>query len=322
MSRPFPEPTVEEKAKSPRRKALNIKEILFPRDLGINNGGGFKVTIMEFWLNEKHTEGYSVRWKFSETLYTGRTDYQHLAIIDTLEFGKALVLDGIVQTTEKDEYIYHEMLAHPVLMTHPNPQKVLVIGGGDGGTIREVVRRPAVEQADLVEIDEKVIWACQKYLPDISYALNDKRVRILVEDGIKFVKNKENYYDIILVDSSDPIGPAAGLFQRDFYREIYSALKDDGILAAQTESPTFNQELLSGVHKTIREIFPVTRTYLTAIATYIGGFWSFTCGSKKYDPLAVMPDSGRIKNMNLKYYNEEIHKACFVLPNNIKQLFD
>ncbi len=284
--------------------------------------GGFEAEIMEFWLNEKHTDGYAVSWKFSETLYTERTDYQHLAVIDTLEFGRALVLDGIVQTTEKDEFIYHEMIAHPAMMTHPNPQKVLVIGGGDGGTIREALRYQSVTRADLVEIDEKVIWACRKYLPTISSALSDSRVRILVEDGLKFVRGKENYYDVILVDSSDPIGPAVGLFGKEFYRDVYNALKEDGILVAQTESPVFNRELLSGVHSTIREIFPITGTYLTAVATYIGGFWSFTCGSKKYDPLAVIPDPDKLKDMNLKYYNAAIHQACFALPNFVKDLFE
>lgn len=277
---------------------------------------------MEFLLNEKHTDGYSVTWKFSETVYTERTDYQDLAVIDTLEFGRALVLDGIIQTTEKDEFVYHEMIAHPGMMAHPNPQKVLVIGGGDGGTVREAVRYQSVTQADLVEIDEKVIWASRKYLPEISCALSDRRVRIFVEDGLQFVKGKENYYDVILVDSSDPIGPAIGLFGKEFYTDVYKALKEDGILIAQTESPVFNRELLSGVHRTIKDIFPITRTYLTAIATYIGGFWTFTCGSKKYDPLAVTPDPDRLQEMNLKYYNKEIHQACFALPNFIRELFE
>ncbi len=276
---------------------------------------------MEFWLNEKHTDGYSVNWKFTETLYTGQTEYQHLAIIDTLEFGRALVLDGIIQTTERDEFIYHEMIVHPALMTHPNPQRVLVVGGGDGGTVREVIKYQTVQQADLVEIDEKVIWACRKYLPGISCALSDPKVRILVEDGIKFLKKKENDYDVIIIDSSDPIGPAAGLFGEEFYRDVCKALKEDGILVAQTESPLFNKELLRSVNKILSGIFPVTRTYLTSIATYIGGFWSFTLASKKYDPLLAELDIAKINGMNLKYYNNDIHKACFALPNYIKDLF-
>ena len=276
---------------------------------------------MEFWLNEKHTEGYSVNWKFSETLYTDQTDYQHLAVINTTEFGRALILDGIVQTTEKDEFIYHEMIVHPAMMSHPNPRNVLVIGGGDGGTIREAVKYDSVQQADLVEIDEKVIWASRKYLPEISCALSDKKVRILVEDGLNFVRSKKDYYDVIFVDSSDPVGPAIGLFDKEFYTNVFEALKEDGILVAQTESPLFNKQLLIDVNLVISEIFPLTRTYLTAIATYTGGFWSFTIGSKKYDPTLITPDIDLMDTMNLKYYNEEIHKSCFALPNFIKDLF-
>lgn len=276
---------------------------------------------MEFWLTEKHTAGYSVNWKFTDTLFTDQTEYQHLAVINTVEFGRALVLDGIVQTTEKDEFIYHEMIAHPALMSHPNPQKVLVIGGGDGGTVREVIKHPTVKQVDLVEIDEKVIWASREYLPTISCGLDDSRVRIFVEDGLKFIKGKPDYYDVIIIDSSDPIGPAVELFGDSFYKDVYNALKEDGIMAAQTESPLFNRELLASINKRIAGIFPVAKTYLTCIATYIGGFWSFTIGSKKYDPTEVGADKQRFDLMKLKYYNPEIHKACFVLPNFVQELF-
>ena len=275
---------------------------------------------MEFWLKERHTEGYSVNWKFTETLYTEKTEYQHLAVINTLEFGKALVLDGIVQTTEKDEFIYHEMIAHPVLSVHPDPQRVLVIGGGDGGAIREVLKHPTVQQAHLVEIDERVVWASRQFLPHISLAFSNPKVQIFIADGLKFVKEKSNYYDVILVDSSDPIGPAVGLYGMDFYRDVYRALKEDGILAAQTGSPLFNKELLAQVHGSISGLFPVTRTYLTAIATYIGGFWSFTMGSKKYDPVLSVPAEERLSAIELRYYNENIHRACFALPNFILEL--
>lgn len=277
---------------------------------------------MGFWLTEKHTEGYSVNWKFIKTLYADRSDYQHIAVIDTLEFGRALILDGVVQTTEKDEFIYHEMIVHPVMMSHPEPQKVLVIGGGDGGAIREAIKYKSVKQADLVEIDDKVIWASREFLPEVSCALSDKKVRILVEDGLQFIKNKQAYYDVIFIDSSDPVGPAKGLFSREFYSDAYNALKEDGIMVAQTESPTFNKNLLADVHKALSGMFPITKTYLTAIATYIGGFWTFTIGSKHYDPATTNPDSSMVNSFNLKYYNEEIHRASFVLPNYIKKIFD
>lgn len=275
---------------------------------------------MEFWLNEKHSAGYSVNWKFTETIHTEQTEYQHLAVINTLDFGKALVLDGLVQITEKDEFIYHEMIVHPILMSHPNPQKVLVIGGGDGGSIREVVKYASVQQADLTEIDEHVILACRKYLPEISCALTDKRVRLFIEDGLDFVKRKKDFYDIVIVDSSDPIGPAEGLYSQEFYTDIHQVLKSDGILVAQTGSPLFNKDLLAAATSRISKLFPITETYLTAISTYTGGFWTFTLGSKQYDPAQVKPGKKLLKTMSLKYYNEDIHKACFALPNFVREL--
>lgn len=277
---------------------------------------------MEFWLTEKHTAGYSVNWKCSETVYSEQTELQQLAIVKTDEFGQALVLDGVIQTTERDEFIYHEMMAHPALMSHPQPVSALVIGGGDGGTVKEIIKHETIKQVDLVEIDEKVIWASREFLPEISCGLSDSRVNIFVEDGLKFIKRKQSYYDVVFIDSSDPVGPAVELFGDSFYRDVYSALKEDGIMVAQTESPQFNTELLAEVHKTIKGIFPTTRTYLTSIASYIGGFFTFTMGSKKYDPLEAAVDKEKLKDMNLKYYNADIHKACFALPNFIGELFE
>lgn len=276
---------------------------------------------MEFWLTEKNTPGYSVNWKCAKTIYTEQTEFQHLAIIETEEFGRALVLDGVIQTTERDEFIYHEMIAHPVLMSHPNPIKVLVIGGGDGGTVREILKYQSIQQVELVEIDGKVIWASREFLPGISCGLTDKKVNIFIEDGLKFVKKKHNYYDVVFVDSSDPVGPAVELFSDIFYMDVYNSLKEDGILVAQTESPQFNADLVSEVNKNISGIFPITRTYLTSIASYIGGFFCFTVGSKEYDPLSVAVGEEKLEKMKLKYYNAEIHKACFALPNFVRQLF-
>jgi spermidine synthase len=275
---------------------------------------------MEYWLNERHTDGYSVNWKIKDILYTEQTEYQHLSIVDTVEFGKALVLDGIIQCTEKDDFIYHEMIVHPALMVHPNPKKILVIGGGDGGSVREVVKHSSVMQVDLAEIDDKVIWASRKYLPKISNALNHEKTRIFIEDGLQFVKKKNNYYDIVIVDSSDPVGQAVGLYSREFYKDIYSALKMDGIMIAQTESPIFNDLLLSEVYKSIAGLYPITKVYLTAVASYIGGFWSFTIGSKEYDPICKDLSNSRLASMELNYYNEQIHRACFVLPNFVQKL--
>ncbi len=261
-----------------------------------------------------------MNWKVKATLYSEQTNYQHIAVFDTYDLGKALVLDGIVQTTEFDEFIYHEMIAHPVLLTHPEPIKVLVIGGGDGGTIREVIKHPSVRQADLVEIDEKVIIACRKYLPGISCALNDSRVRIFIEDGNDFIRKKQAYYDVIIVDSSDPVGPAVELFGPEFYNNIFKALKADGLMVAQSESPLFYRDTTKRIREYISGIFPVYATYLAAIPTYTGGFWSFTLGSKKYDPLNNKPDPKKISKLGVRYLSPELLPAAYIIPQFIKQL--
>ncbi|MFZ5639929.1 MAG: polyamine aminopropyltransferase [Bacillota bacterium] len=277
---------------------------------------------MEFWLTEKHTEGYSVNWKVRETLHTEITEYQHLAVVDTYELGKALILDGIVQTTEMDEFIYHEMIAHPAMLGHPKAEKILVIGGGDGGTIREVVKHPSVKQADLVEIDEKVILACRKYLPEISCALTDPRVRILIEDGTEYIKTKEGHYDLIIIDSSDPVGPNTELFGQNFYSNAYKALKEDGLIVAQSESPVFYTETTKKVRKYIANNFPVYATYLAAIPTYTGGFWSFTIGSKEDKPLNINADPTTIEELKTRYLTPEILPAAFALPQYIKSMLE
>lgn len=277
---------------------------------------------MEFWLTEKHTDGYSVNWKVKETLYTEQTDYQHLAVVVTCELGKALVLDGIVQTTELDEFIYHEMIAHPALLAHPKPENILVIGGGDGGTVREVAKHPTVRQVDLVEIDEKVIIACRKYLPEISCALTDPRVHIYVEDGTDFVKKRKDYYDVVIIDSSDPVGPAVELFGQEFYSNVHKALKEDGMLVAQSESPLFYRDTTRKIRRYMAGTFPVYNTYLAAIPTYTGGFWSFTIGSKKYNPTDINPDYEKIEKLGTKYLSPELLPAAFALPQHIKKMLE
>ncbi|MFZ5627316.1 MAG: polyamine aminopropyltransferase [Bacillota bacterium] len=273
---------------------------------------------MELWYTEKQTENVGITCKITQTLHTEKTEFQDLAVIDTLQFGRMLVLDGMVQTTIKDEFVYHEMISHVALNTHPNPANVMVIGGGDGGAIREIIKHPRVQKATLVEIDGKVIEASKKYLPEIACALDDPKVDVRVEDGIKHIAEHENHYDIILVDSTEPVGPAVGLFAADFYRSIYRALKEDGIMVAQTESPFFNADLISRVFKDISAIFPITRLYLASIPTYPSGLWSFTMGSKKYDPLAVKEED--IAQYPTKYYNAAVHKGAFALPNFVAEL--
>ncbi|WP_202820051.1 polyamine aminopropyltransferase [Calderihabitans maritimus] len=270
------------------------------------------------WFSELQTSTLKISCMTKSVLCSEQSQYQNVAVLDTLPYGRMLVLDDVIQTTVKDEFIYHEMISLVALNTHPFPRNVLIIGGGDGGTLREVTRHPAVEKATLVEIDEKVIEASRKYLPQIGSAFDDPKAEIVVADGIKHVQEHENEYDVIIIDSTDPVGPAVGLFSEDFYRQVHRALKDDGILVAQTESPFFNEELVSSVYKSLKKIFAISKVYLATVPSYPGGLWCFTMGSKKYDPEQV--DLEKIPPLNTRYYNPQIHKAAFVLPNFIAEL--
>ncbi|NLM51687.1 MAG: polyamine aminopropyltransferase [Firmicutes bacterium] len=270
---------------------------------------------MELWYTEKQTPSLGITCLIRETLCRKQTKYQDLAIIDTVQFGKMLVLDGMVQTTEKDEFVYHEMLAHVAMQAHPNPRHVLVVGGGDGGVIREVLKYDTVESATLVEIDDEVIAAAKKYLPQIASGLEDPRVTVLVKDGIEHVKASVGEYDVIFIDSTEPVGPAVGLFSEDFYRNIYRALKKDGLMVAQTESPFFNQDLIANVYSRLNRVFPLTKLYLASVPTYPSGLWSFTAASKCYDPQEC-----RQKPVVTKYYNYDVHQGAFALPNFVQEL--
>jgi len=274
---------------------------------------------MELWYTEKQTPNMGITCKIKRTLAVEKTDYQHLAVLDTEQFGTMLVLDGAVQTTVEDEFIYHEMITHIPLFTHNNPRKVLVIGGGDGGAIREILKHESVEKAYLVEIDGKVVEYSKLYLPQISCALSDPRCEVLIEDGINFITNNKGVFDVIMVDSTDPVGPAVGLFSGDFYRLVYESLKDDGLFVAQTESPFFNKDLIRQTNKDINAIFPITRLYLASIPTYPSGLWSFTMGSKTYDPLLVN-ESKLHEFADTKYFTPEIFEAAFKLPRFVREL--
>lgn len=273
---------------------------------------------MELWFTEKQTKTHGITSKISKTLHTEQTDFQKLDMIETEQFGTMLVLDGMVMTTEVDEFVYHEMVTHVPLFTHPNPKKVLVVGGGDGGAIREVLKHPSVEKAVLVEIDGKVIEYSKKYLPSIAGQLDDPRVEVQVDDGFMHIHNHKNEYDVIMVDSTEPVGPAAKLFEKGFYQGIYDALTEDGIFVAQSDNPWFHGDLIKKVFADVRDIFPITRLYTCNIPTYPSGMWTFTLGSKKHDPLEVDPT--QISAIETKYYTPELHKAAFALPKFVQDL--
>ncbi len=273
---------------------------------------------MELWYTEKQTPNHGITTKITNTVHSEKTDFQQLDIIETKQFGRMLVLDGMVMTTDVDEFVYHEMITHVALNTHPNPKKVLVVGGGDGGAIREILKHQTVEKAVLAEIDGRVIETAKEFLPNIAHALTDSRVDVQVADGVKHIHDHKGEYDVIMVDSTEPVGPAVGLFEKGFYQGIYDALKEDGILVAQTESPWFNRDLIKRVFRDMKSIFPITRLYTVSIPTYPSGLWSFTIASKKYDPIEV--DESKIKDLSTKYYSPKIHKAIFQLPKFVEDL--
>ncbi|WP_170008404.1 spermidine synthase [Bacillus fonticola] len=271
-----------------------------------------------FWFTEKQTDDFGITMRVNKTLHSEKTDFQQLDMVETAEWGNMLLLDGMVMTNTKDEWVYHEMVAHVPLFTHPNPEHVLVVGGGDGGVIREVLKHPSVKKATLVEIDGKVIEYSKQYLPEIAGALDDARVDVQVDDGFMHIAQSENAYDVIMVDSTEPVGPAVNLFTKGFYSGIAKALKEEGIFVAQTDNPWFKADLIQQVYSDVREIFPITKLYTANIPTYPSGLWTFTIGSKKHDPLQIAEE--RFHDIDTKYYTKELHTASFALPKFVKDL--
>jgi spermidine synthase len=261
-------------------------------------------------------------------IYKKRTPYQDLRIYDTDYFGKMLTLDGAIQTTEKDEFIYHEMLTHPLVLSHPKPEKVLIIGAGDGGVLREILKHETVKQAYLVEIDNEVILLSQRFLPSISKRsfTTDKRVKIIIADGAKFIYQTKERFDLVIVDSPDPIGVAKVLFSEKFYKNIFSILKDRGMMIRQTGSTVLQAQEIKQNYRIIKKVFPFLSVQLAAIPTYIGGFFSFIIASKKINPdnISYKQICSKYKRLNIetKYYNPEIHFASKRLPNYIRRYIE
>jgi len=277
---------------------------------------------MSYWFTERHTPTRGLTFQVEQNLYQEKSQYQILDIVSTQDFGLVMLLDGVVMVTEKDEFVYHEMLTHPTLFTHPSPRRVLIIGGGDGGTLKQVLRHPCIEKAVLVEIDEMVVNASKRFFPTLAEAFSHPQAEVLIEDGIAFIKRNEGSFDVILIDSTDPVGAAEGLFHKDFYADCYKALKPNGILTIQSESPWIEdlQPVISRAHRDLKSLFPIVMPYSAAIQTYQAGLWLFQIASKKYHPLMDF-DGSKCRDMNFKYYNEELHKGCFALPSFINRLF-
>lgn len=281
------------------------------------------------WFTDKDDDqALSLRYT-GDILYKEKSPYQEVKVLETYKYGKMLTLDQMVMTTELDEYHYHEMIAHPVMNTFKEARNILVIGGGDGGTVREFLKYSTVEKITMVEVDEKVIEACKLHLPELAISFNDPRLDLRIEDGVKFVEEANlEEYDLIVVDGSNPIGPAEGLFSVDFYKNCYQALKSTGVLITQGESPKFNEKVFKDLSINLKDIFGANNTAVSLfyVPTYPTGMWSFQWGLKGQidHPLNILKTEicKNIEQYSLKYYNEDIHHASFALPNFVKNLLN
>ena len=278
---------------------------------------------MVLWFSELHTPNAKFSIRVDRQLYNGQSEFQRIDVFDSKEFGRFLTLDGYMMLTEKDEFIYHEMITHVPMAVHPNARRVLVIGAGDGGVIRELCRYDKVEYIDMVEIDPLVVEVCKKYLPQTACRLDDPRVHFHYEYGLKLVRTQEDAYDLIIVDSTDPFGPGEGLFTKEFYGNCFKALHDDGIMVNQHESPFYENDAaaMQRAHKRIVESFPISRVYQAHIPTYPSGHWLFGFASKKYHPVHDL-DAVRwnLLGLSTKYYTTQLHVGAFALPAYVERM--
>jgi len=278
-------------------------------------------SIMGEWFTEASTYRHqaSLSFKIDNVLCREKSSFQEIFIFENAFFGRVMAIDGVTMLTTRDEFVYHEMIVHPAFSVCPGIQRVLVIGAGDGGTIRELTRHPGVKTIDWVEIDGKVVELSQLYLPSLTIGNHDPRVNLMVRDGVSYIEEYSGEpYDLIIVDSTDPVGPGEGLFGTHFYRSCLDILGDEGIIVNQAENPHYSPEWVTGINQKMQKIFPVFSFYQAFIPTYPSGHWLFGFGAKKGHPETVIKEPSFVSD--LKYYNAEIHKAAFALPNFVKDL--
>ena len=280
------------------------------------------------WFNEEFVDdnlliGARTSLKIKKVLFSGRSEFQKIEIMETESFGKLLLLDDIIMLTEKNEFSYHEMIAHIPLIAHPDPKKVLIIGGGDGGTAREVLKHKCVNQCTLVDIDKFVVDKSIEFFPTLSEVFKNKRLEIRIENAVSFVKNNINTFDVVIVDSTDPIGPAKGLYTEEFYKDIFNSLNKNGIMVAQAETPYYYKEIQKELFGKLRNQFPYVTMYLSHVPFYPSGTWSFAFASKNYKEISKprLKDLCKLENI-LEYLNKELYLASFILPNFVKKIIE
>ncbi len=257
-------------------------------------------------------------YSVSKVLYEGKSDYQEILVFESPDFGRLLVLDGVVQLDEKYEFLYHEYLAHVPLHAHPNPEDVLIIGGGDGGTLREVLKHKSIKRAVLVDIDKEVIEVSKKFFPTLSCSFDDPRAIVVNEDGYKYIQDYEGEFDVVIVDSTDPVGFAHVLTTEDFFRFVHKALKEDGIFCAQTESIHYHLDMVVKIQKTLRKVFPIVDLYTSVVPIYAGYWWTYSIASKKHP----VREPARKVEVETKIYSEDMHRYAFLPESFYKRLME
>lgn len=278
---------------------------------------------MEMWFHDEHTDNVKLAIRVDYQVFSAQSEIQRIDVLESKEFGKILVVDGDLMLTEKDEFIYHEMISHVPMAVHPQVEKILVIGGGDGGVVRELAKYDTVEQIDVVEADPLLVEVCRKYFPQMAGSLNDPRVHIYHEDGLRFIRSKSDAYDLIIIDSPNPFGAGEGLFTKEFYGNCFNALHEDGIMINQHESPFYKEEAFQcqRMHKRIIESFPISRIYQAHIPSYPSGHWLFGFASKRYHPIHDMDGiQWKLRGIQTKYYLPRLHEGVFALPAYVEEL--
>ena len=274
------------------------------------------------WFLEKHTPHAGLTLAYRKRLHDEQSPFQHIEVLDTIEYGRMLLLDGYVMLTDRDEFVYHEMIVHTAMLMHPSPRRVLIIGGGDGGSVREVLRHEGVEGVTLVEIDEAVISTARRFFPAVSAGLDDPRVTVECRDGFDFLDEHPDSFDVILVDSIDPVGEAAKLFTSAFYGKVRASLRAGGCAVFQSESPFYHTEVLGQVCQQLRDLFPHVAPYLAHIPTYPSGLWSFTFASTAFDPRSAPWRETPAFLKDLRYFTPEAARAAFVLPAYVRRALE
>jgi len=272
----------------------------------------------DLWFTEYQTPDMRLGLRISDILLNVQTPFQHLLVVKTEQYGNLMALDGAIMVTDKDEVTYHEMMSHIALCSHPSPRRVLVVGGGDGGIVRELVGYEVLEKVTLVDIDEQVIEASRKFFPSISCALDHPKVEVRPMDALVYIKDHQDEFDVIIVDSTDPVDFAAGLSEEAFFRDVHRALREGGMVVSQTESPMGHPDILRTAYREMKKVFPVVELCWGIMPTYPTGSWTYTIASKVHDPRKPL----RLPPEGTKYYSRKIHEACFVLPPFLEKILN